>query len=334
MTKNTTAQFNDGKYLLRVCDSDEFTAPLIPDIPVFMQPRFFQLHASNASVGLNYSVYEAEREVLVATCNFGKQESGSFRSPVRGSFGGLAATSPLTVREQETIFSAILEDLAHRGAQAIAITLPPLAYYSAETSVGLNVLLRMGFSIFGHELAFVRAVSPEESFRSRIDSGNKNKINKCLKAGFVTRKLVGLDELRAAHEVIRLNRAKKDIPLTMEWDGLRQMAEHLPESICAFGCFRGAEMVASSVCVRVDARVLYIFYWGELPGFEPWSPVSLLAQTIYEFAVAEGIRLIDAGVSTLNGVPNYGLLSYKKSLGFIETLKFSVRRIIAWNIEK
>lgn len=329
MTKNCTAIFNDGKYMLAVAESDEFTAPIIPEIPVFMQPRFFQLHSSNATAGLQYSVYEAKREVLVATCNFGEYEPGSFRSPVRGSFGGLAATRLLTMREQEEIFLAVIEDLVNRGAKQINITLPPLAYYSAETSVALNVLLRIGFTIVGHELALVRTVSAEQSFRSRIAAGNKNKINKSLRSGLNCRKLIGFKELRVAYDVIQHNRAKKNIPLTMDWDSLSAMVSHLPNAICAFGCFRESEMVASAICVRVSPEILYIFYWGELPGLEPWSPVSLLAQTIYDFSIYEGVRLIDAGTSTLDGVPNYGLLSYKKGLGFSETLKFSVRRKLA-----
>ncbi len=112
----------------------------------------------------------------------------------------------------------------------------------------------------------------------------------------------------------------------MEWGPLKDMAVALPESVLGFGCYQGGEMVASAVCIRVNSQILYIFYWGESPGFESWSPVSLLAQSIYDYAASSGYRLLDAGTATLSGEPNHGLISYKKALGFVESLKITLEK--------
>ena len=85
-------------------------------------------------------------------------------------------------------------------------------------------------------------------------------------------------------------------------------------------------MVASSICIRVSSDVLYVFYWGEIEGFESFSPVSFLAAHIYDYCVERAYQCLDAGTASVDGIPNVGLASYKKKLGFQETLKITLSR--------
>ena len=298
----------------------------INGMPVFMQPSFFRLHSSAITNNIFYLARKATESKLIAACQFGETSESLYKSPIKGSFGGLGLIGQLGINEVEIFLETIVDDLAKQKAKKIYITLPPLAYFPSETGVALNVFFRLGFEISGHELSFVREVDPAVSFRSRIASGNKNKINKCIKAGFLIRKLEAINEIKIAHEVISKNRAKKNIPLTMDWDSLENMHSALPSCLVVFGCFSRDQMVASAICIQISPGILYIFYWGEWPGFEPYSPVSLLAQSIYEYAERNGFRMIDAGTSTENGEPNYGLINYKKGLGFVESIKLSIEK--------
>ena len=82
-----------------------------------------------------------------------------------------------------------------------------------------------------------------------------------------------------------------------------------------FGAFDGSKMIASSICVKVNSSVLYVFYWGDLSGYEHLSPVTLLAQCIYDYAQQARFTLVDFGTATRGGVPIYSLLNFKREIG-------------------
>ncbi len=112
-------------------------------------------------------------------------------------------------------------------------------------------------------------------------------------------------------------------PITMTYEAILEMAEAFPDRLVFFAASVGDQMIASSICLRIYPSVLYVFYWGDLPGWEKFSPVSLLADAIYEYGRQTGIRLLDLGTSTNHGVPNYGLLNFKREMGCVESLKLT-----------
>ena len=81
------------------------------------------------------------------------------------------------------------------------------------------------------------------------------------------------------------------------------------------------EMVAAAVCIALSDEVLYVLYWGDSEGMQKYSPISLLAKHIYEHAQSQSFAKLDVGTSTLLGKANYGLVKFKRNLGFRETVK-------------
>jgi len=129
------------------------------------------------------------------------------------------------------------------------------------------------------------------------------------------------ESYREAYEVIVKNREAKGFPITMSFDSILQMVEVFPGKLTFFGAFQEAKMIAASICVSVNSSILYVFYWGDLPGYERFSPVSLLAESIYGHARQRGFRFIDFGTSTKDGVPIYGLMNFKREIGCFPSLK-------------
>ena len=115
----------------------------------------------------------------------------------------------------------------------------------------------------------------------------------------------------------------------MTYGGIEQMVTTFPDRLVFFGVFAGRDMIASSICIRLSPTVLYVFYWGDLPGWEEYSPVSLLAMTIYDYARRNGYLQLDLGTSTIDGVPNYGLINFKREMGCQESLKLTFIKRLA-----
>ena len=294
---------------------------------IFNRRDFFQLHCDLATETDIYLVLrERKKGVVLGTFWCSGDGAGGFRSPKRGSFGGVEALQPLSFQALEGFVDTIMVKVRERGGKALEMLLPPMAYTPSATSLLVNVLFGRGFSLSGHELNYSMPVDRGVPFRSLVDAKNRNKMNKCMKSGFTCQTLETIEDYAAAYRVIEQNRAKKNIPLTMPWGALREMHESIPGAVCCFGCYSEGLMVASSICIRVSSDVLYVFYWGEIEGFESFSPVSFLAAHIYDYCVEFDYSCLDAGTATLNGVPNIGLASYKKKLGFEESLKMTVSR--------
>ena len=51
-----------------------------------------------------------------------------------------------------------------------------------------------------------------------------------------------------------------------------------------------------------------------------------LCERIYEEACYMSCRVLDAGISTENGVPNPGLIRFKEGLGFLPSVKVTMVR--------
>ena len=68
-------------------------------------------------------------------------------------------------------------------------------------------------------------------------------------------------------------------------------------------------------------NILYVFYWGEIEGYEKLSPIAFLSQKLIKHAKEKKFKLLDIGTSSVNSNPNIGLLKFKKSIGCISCNK-------------
>ena len=100
------------------------------------------------------------------------------------------------------------------------------------------------------------------------------------------------------------------------------MAEALPDDVLAFGAEREGALLSAAICIRIDARVLYAFYYGDRPGHEALTPALPVLAAAWEHWRGAGGALLDLGASTIDGVPNENLLAFKRSLGAELSLKF------------
>ncbi len=107
------------------------------------------------------------------------------------------------------------------------------------------------------------------------------------------------------------------------------MNEVFPDRMLFFGAFAGEVVIASSIRINVGRGMFYIFYCGDLPGYENLSPASLITQSIDDYAKAKGVRSLGVGTSTEDGIPNHGLINFKQEMGCVESLKLSLVKHLA-----
>ena len=295
---------------------------------LFNTRGFHDLHRGATTRSYYFVLRHRRTGEFLAAVHFHEAGAGHLESPWRGSFGGFATipAAGLSLPKREGFVSCVQSFLRNEGIERLTIVFPPLAYHPEDTSVWIDVLLRAGFAMSRHELSY--AIAVDGQFADRIDSGNRKRLRKCVRDGFVGARL-DHSEYEDAFQVIAENRQRKGYSLSMSWPAVRDMCQRLPDQVLFFGVRRDAALVAAAVCLRINPRAIFVVYWGELAGVEAWSPVTLLASHIYDYCGPQGITLLDIGTANIRGVPNYGLIRYKTNLGCTATLKLTLAKVLS-----
>lgn len=281
---------------------------------LFHRPEFYHLHADQESVFFEWLVDEK----VVASIHFGPIGDGLWRSPARGTYAGYWTTPAISVDELLAFHAAVETRLKVLGATSLEILPVPEAHSQSRFAIQCYALLSSGFRIGQCDLNYTARMDGPLS--ERMSYGNRKRLKKCANEGLIAERLP-LQDIDAVYAVIAANREGKGYPLSMTLEQVREMAVAFPEDLLLFGMTSAGELIAGAICLRVDQDVLYVFYWGDRPGYSALSPVVTLAAAIADCCRAMGISLLDVGTSTVGAEPNAGLIHFKRGLGFEESLK-------------
>jgi hypothetical protein len=286
---------------------------------IFHTPAFYALHQNEKSLFFSFL---SENKVL-GTIHLTEVEEGIFQSPFRGTYSGFSFSENCTYIEMESCVTALISHLQNSfGAHHIIIKNAPFAHDIHRNTLIFNILLNKNFKISQQEVNHTLEID-EQSLVEKMKRNNKKRFNKCERNGFVFQQLDTEEGFEKAYQVIVENRESKGYAVSMTFAQLMEMKAVFPNDIYFFQATFEEKIAASSVCIRLNSKILYVFYWGDKPGFEEYSPVVFLANGIYQFAQNNHFTILDAGTSSLNGILNQGVATFKEGLGFSSSLKLT-----------
>jgi len=291
------------------------------NIHLFNEPAYFKIHSRSSNDCYAQLVRRSDGAVF-GTLSLYEVEAAVYVSPARGTFGGVSCSATLDLKAFEAFIKTVSDYLRRQGGREIRIRLSPAAHDISLFAITFNCLLREGYQADRTELNYEITLN-DTSFLDRIAHGNRKRIQKTLREGFFCNH-ESFASLPKIHQLIAENRLRLGVPMSMSVDQLNHMAMVFPERLHLFAVYRDSilkEMVAAAVCLEISQDILYVFYWGDIDGMRNYSPIALLASYIYEFGVSRGMTVLDVGTSTVNGEPNHGLVTFKRNLGFRESLK-------------
>lgn len=295
---------------------------------LFRSPAFFRLHTSSFNRAWYVAALDAANGDPVASAWFAETAPGEARSGARGPYGAFHTPfSPLPIALTSRLIAATEEELRARDIRRVRLTLPPEAHEEEAHAEWMNAYLRLGYRVAPPDLNYHVWISGD-SLASRMNSGNRAVVRTADRKGMFAR-VLRAPERADAYSVNVQNRLRRGRPMTMSLEALLEMESAIPGSLQWFGVFRAEEMIAASVCIRLSPERLYVFYLGEVDGVERLSPVTLLVSHIHDWCRDHGIALLDLGIATEGGVPNEGLMNYKRNLGFDVSPKYTLEKEIA-----
>lgn len=290
---------------------------------LFQQAAFFRLHAGERG---RFFEWAADCKVAASVHFTPVGEDGLWRSPANGTFAGFAFEPKFKVRDFFAFSDRIEATLREEGAKRLEVLPAPMSHDPVSFSNQLYLLRTCGYEMTRCDLNQSMEIDAR-SLSARMTYGNNKRLRKCQREGLLGKQLP-LSALPEVYESLVANRSGKGHVLSMTLLQLQTMVDTFPTSIVLFGCQDGASLAAAGLCIRLSPAVLYVFYWGDRPGYEAYSPVVSVADAIYAYAQAEHVKLIDVGTSTLDRDPNFGLIDFKRGLGFTESLKVRMSKKI------
>lgn len=284
---------------------------------VYNSVEFAQLNSHKAA-RLHYIVFDdgGARMGLILG-----ERGGCMYSPFSAPFGGFTTNRP----QQFEYFNMAVELLKEYGTehnQRIVITLPPDLYDRQQIPLVVNALCRRTETRFV-DVNYHFAIADFEHYIQNIERNARNKLNRAMKEELIFNKVGKGDDngVARAYDVIRRNREEHGYPLRMSYDDVVRTIEIIPADFFILS-HNNADIAAAQV-FHVADDICQVIYWGNLNNYSQMRPMNLLAFRIFEYYHKQGLRILDIGPSTEEGVPNYGLCNFKQSIGCKTSNKFS-----------
>jgi predicted N-acyltransferase len=296
-------------------------------LSLFNLPAFHELTLAPGQTRLQLDHLTDDRLVgsLVGVIT-GDEFASGFSAP----FGGMDL-----VRETENLprILELVDDATERldemGIQSVRIHGRPPIYARADVDAEFALLCR-GFKVELTELnqhLDLSGVASPEVYVDRLGWRGRRDLRRSSAQDLIFVEGLEPEQRAEAHELLRANREAKGRPMRLSLEYLERLREQLPGRIRFFSLLAGGRACASAVVYLIRPGRWYLVYWGDAFHRLDQSPMNLLAFKLVERALAEGIVLIDLGISSAGGELNPGLAQFKESIGAQSTLRFEfVRR--------
>ena len=290
------------------------------DLDLFLQPLHLNLQSPSGWV--SFYLVDKQTEKLLSFIHFhvtANEALSPLKSPY-GSFWFLKDIQPAALFE----FIQFCEKALHnKGVHRIQITNPPSLFQ--QNAALLNVLLHnLNYQVLSAEMTSVIEITSAE-FLSGANQWEKRKYHMARKKGFESKSL-SVDQLENVYTFISTCRQIQGRQLSMPLEEIRRILEKFPNRIFLFAVFDRDKMIASSINILVNKRVMYHFYGAHDAAYNKVSPVVMMMNEIYNHCRKTEINYLDMGTSALADKPSFALLDFKTSLGAVISEKLTFQK--------
>lgn len=243
-------------------------------------------------------------------------------SPFSAPFGGFSfnRNEKIEYFEQAVI---LLKEYGKDYNKLIKVTLPPVIYNSTAISKSVGALIRGGASINYLDLNYQFEVERFINYEKIIDRSAKKNLHNSQIIDFTFQKLQSDNEadVARAYNVIKKNREKRGFPLRMTLQAVQDTVKVIPADFFVL-IYNGIDVAAAQV-FHVSVGIAQVIYWGDLPEYAGLRVMNYFTYKVFEHYYSKGLKVLDIGPSTENGIPNYGLCEFKENIGCSVSMKYT-----------
>lgn len=302
--------------------SEEYSALIGEDNLVFMTSAFLE-HNRGKVDALHYLLgVDAKKRIALAI----GEKDGEWKAPFSAPFGNLMVLQPdLPVDTAWDFVNALNAFVKEKGGKSIDLYLPADIYTGPMNTKVLNALLGNGYALeyldinYSFDLKNIQL----ESYQNTLHRSAKRNLRLAREVGLDLVHCDSREQKEEAYEIIRINRESRGFPLRMTCKQLMDTLSIVDHNV--YLVKYQSQTIASAVVYHLNSSCAQVIYWGEIPGVSHLRSICYLAFCLISIYKEAGYRILDIGISTEYGIPNYGLCSFKESIGCIVSNKYRLK---------
>lgn len=245
-------------------------------------------------------------------------------SPFSAPYSGIVASRRLKTEAVDLIWQSAV-DFARARECSLRVTLPPMFVDADLIAKSVNALAQLGatgVADINHHVDLTRVATPESLFSMK----SRNQLNQALKLPYRFEKLDSTpSNITRVYDVIVANHESRGFPVNMRLDDVVATAPVVGAEFFVL-TLDGVDVGAAQVHHPLPGMA-QVVYWGDRPGFAPGRPMNMLAYCLFDYYMAHDTDIVDIGISTERGVPNYGLCDFKEGVGCSPTVRWTFMMI-------
>ena len=289
-------------------------------ISLFNSVEFSELN-SYKCIHLHYLIFKDKKVRLGIIIG---EKKDSFNVPFSASYGGFSYNSNVAFQYYEAA-AVLLVDWVKKNGKKLRIILAPSIYNSIDSAKTLGAFTQAGARIDTIEYNQHFELRKFCNYMELIDSKTRNKLRNALNEGLLFHILNSKSEFDIArvYDIIRCNHEEKGRPLHMSLQNIIDTVKIIPADIFVVSNLSGSDVAAALIFHTTDI-IYQVVYWGDIPMYANLKSMNYLSYKIFEFYNSKGIEILDIGISTECGIPNYGLCEFKENIGCDASSRFTL----------
>lgn len=300
-------------------DSSEYKTYFSSPYHIFNSVQFSELNKDKCS-DLHYLVFKDSK------MRFGiilGEKGECLCSPFSAPFGGFSFNKNEKIEYWEQAV-ALLKEYGKNVNKQIRISLPPAVYNPTIVSKSVNAFMRGGAVVDYMDLNYQFEVSSFADYEKNIDRSARKNLHNSRKIDFVFQQLDSNNEadVARAYNVIKQNREERGFPLRMTLQAVQDTVKVVPADFFVL-TYNDIDVAAAQV-FHVSTDIAQVIYWGDLPEYAELRVMNYFTYKVFEHYYSKGLKILDIGPSTENGIPNYGLCEFKENIGCSVSLKYTL----------
>ena len=263
-----------------------------------------------------YSFYWQNMDNELIECRFSVIIQNKIAySPLRATCGGIEFNQQIL---DENLFDFLKKSIAYLctyNLKKIIINFYPESYVSKNQNRILEKCLsRLHFQVKFSEQNYDITVTNKSFYETVKSPRAKQLLKKSSKNGFIFQEEIH-PNFPKIHSFIEHSRKRKNRPMTMTSEQLKEHFEKFPKNFQLFSVTHANLIVSVGVTIKINEDILYTFYLADDEKYLKDSPTTFLLSGIYNYCQEQKLGILDMGISTEKGILNEGLTYFKKSLG-------------------
>jgi hypothetical protein len=270
-----------------------------------------------------FSLVNGQNEQVVAQIHFCISNSIA-SSPCQAPFGSVEFSSSLPPEALSSFLLEVEQKLKSIGVKKIIIKDTAHHYRPQQSTLLSALFLNLGFIASNAEINSAIEVDAID-FESKLSLAEIKRLKRGRQEKFEFR-ILSMEMLGQVYSFINDCREERGMKLSMTLSQLKNTLKNCPDDFLLFGEFQKEELIAASISVKVNERILYNFYPAHSKSFDQLSPMVSLVDGIYGYCRQNKFELLDLGTSALDGKVNFSLLNFKTQLGGRSSMKLTFEK--------